>query len=70
MMMMSVIVIPSSVSNRRLFRKLYYQTYHVWRRVFIVQQCLQRLKLDGNRSEQLYPVQPLPSCAIVSAKIP
>jgi len=33
-------------------------------------QCLQRLKFNGNCSEQLYPVQPFPSCETVSAEDP
>jgi len=38
--------------------------------VFNVQQWLQRLTFYGNWAEQLYSVQPLPSCATVSINAP
>jgi len=36
----------------------------------LTHQWLQYLKFGGNRSEQLYSVQPLPSCATVLVNVP
>jgi len=38
--------------------------------LFKAQKCLQRFKFDGDRTEQFNSVQPLPSGATVSAKVP
>ena len=54
------------ITNRRLFRKLCYQTVPGGIDFLDAQQWLQRLTFDDNCVEQLYSAQPLPSCATIS----
>ena len=60
-----------SPTDRRLFRKLYYQTMPVVTyKLLDAQQWLQRLTFDGYCDKQFYSVQLLPSCSgVPSPKI-
>jgi len=58
-------------NNQTLFLKnCVTKPCNVWHTPFHCSAVIKKSKFKGNRSEQLYPVQPLLSSATVSAKVP